>query len=405
MWNVVNQPYVKQRLAFDFRRIKRQGIFYIFRKTITKSLSFALWFFLLPATLLLHFAGYRRTTVFTDRIGHLALEPDCLLKEQALGHIPKRKWILLAPPGRVANEHLLSYWETHFIIVRHPMLCFLISSMSKWLLMRYDISHYVQPTGKPQAAYQLYAEWGSKPPLLKLNEEDEHWADEKLKELGLPVDAWFVCVHVREPGFSPVDEELQSHRNASIQNTIPAMQQITRCGGWVIRIGDPTMTPLTKIPRVIDYACHPLKCDRMDIILCAKARFILGNTSGLAIVGSIFGVPCALANIIPVIAVGFGIHDINIPKLLWSTQLSRYLTYPEILASPISSFVYARLYQENNIIPKENSSEDIRWLVLEMLEALDIIDRKNSDIKPGKSIATPAAGIGNYFIEKNQELF
>lgn len=376
-----NWPHVKQRLGFEFRRIKRRGFLHIFRKAVSHSSSAVLWFFLLPATLLVHLAGYRRVTVFSERIGHLALEPDCLLKEQALEHIAKRKWIMLAPPGKVANEHLLSYWQQHFIIIRHPMLCYLISSMSKWLLMRYDLSHSIRASGKAQAAYRIFAEWGDRPPILKLSPEDEQWAVVNLKELGIPEGAWFVCVHVREPGFSPVDEELHSHRNASIQNTIPAIREITRHGGWVVRIGDPTMTPLVEMPNVIDYAHHPMKSARMDIILCAKTKFLLGNTSGIALVSSIFGVPCALANITPISALGVGIQDINMHKLLWSTKLERYLTFSEIMASPISNFVYSSQFRDSGIILDENSSMDIKMLVNEMFELLASPDKSMTELR------------------------
>ena len=378
---ILNWPHIKQRLDFEFRRIKRKGILHIVRKTISHLTSIALWFFLLPMTFLLHFAGYRRVTVFTDRIGHLALEPDCLLKEQALGYIPKHKWFMLAPPGRVANEHLLSYWEPHFLIIRQPMLCYLIGSMSKWLLMRYDISHYILAVNKAQAVYRLYSEWGNKPPILKLSHEDEQWAAVKLRELGLPKGAWFVCVHVREPGFSPVDEELHSHRNASIENIIPAIQEITSRGGWVIRVGDSTMTPIIKMPMMIDYAHHPMKSPRMDIILCAKTKFFLGNTSGIAIVSSVFGVSCALANMIPVSALSVGFQDITMHKLLWSKALDRYLTFPEIMVSPVANFVYPSQYRDSGILLEENSAEDIKMLANEMFELLVNRDKSVSELK------------------------
>lgn len=63
-------------------------------------------------------------------------------------------------------------------------------------------------------------------------------------------------------------------------------------------MGDTTMEPLPFLPQVIDYAHHPLRSPRLDIILCARARCILGNTSGIFLVGSIFGVPSA-ANMVP----------------------------------------------------------------------------------------------------------
>lgn len=359
------------RLQFEWRRINQMNFCALSGKVIIKLLSLTIGLLMLPITLVLHAIGYRHVTVFTDRIGHLALEPDCLLKEQALGNIPHRKWIMLAPPGRVANEHLLSYWQPHFRIVRDKAVCLLIASMSRWGLMRYDIDHYIRAIGKAQAAYRVYSEWGSRPPLLQLTSEDDTWCDEMLEQLGIPKDAWFVCVHAREAGFSPIDEELHNHRNSHIENTFLAIAEIVRRGGWVVRMGDPSMHPLPQLKQVLDYAHHPNKSSRMDVLLCAKAKFFLGNSSGITFLSSAFGVPCALANLIPIATLGFNDFDISIPKLIRSQASNRYLRFNETLNSAIANYQYASLYKADDLDVVENSADDIFLLVSEMLDRLE----------------------------------
>ncbi len=413
---LVNWSHFIHRVKFELRRIHRQGFPVVFLKTVARLISVALWLLLLPLTIILHLAGFRRVMVFTDRIGHLALEPDCLLKERALGLVRWRRWFILAPPRRVANRRLLNYWKPLIRIHESRAVCFVLESMSLWGFMRHDVSRYVLAINKAQAAYRIYALWGDRPPLLTITEADERWGAQALRQLGLPDGAWFVCVHVRERGFSPVDEELHAHRNGDIEAVLPAIREITSRGGWVIRIGDPTGKQLPPLPQVIDYAHHTLKSERLDIILCAKARFILGNTSGIALVGSAFGVPCALANMIPFPALGLGLNDISIPKLLWSGDLSRYLRYQEILDSPISSFIYAIQYRENGIRVVDNSAEDIRSLVVEMFQKLEGRDRNGkinetqsaevvNKLKPHHYGYGSVATIGSCFIRKNKELF
>lgn len=358
------------QLRFELRRIRGLPIPSLATKVVLKVMGLALGALLLPVTAVFHLMSYRHVTVFTDRIGHLALEPDCLLKEQALGIIPRRKWILLAQPGRVANEYLLNSWHPHFRIVRSRTMCFLISSMSRWGLMRYNIKRYIRAIGQSQAAYHIYAKWNDRPPLLKLSAEDNAWGTQMLTALGIPIGAWFVCVHARESGYSPVDEELHCHRNSSIENTFPAMKEIVKRGGWVIRIGDPSMVRLPLIDRVIDYAHNELKSDRLDIILLAKARFILGNTSGISLVGTIYGVPCALANMVPLAALGLGHRDISIPKLYWSSDLKRHLTFREILSEKLSKSNYASDFLQAGMRLDENTSEEISELAIEMIEKL-----------------------------------
>jgi putative glycosyltransferase (TIGR04372 family) len=367
------------RLVFEWRRVRQMPLHVLASKGALKVVSVLVGLLLLPVTVLLHFVGYRQVTVFTDRIGHLALEPDCLIKEQALGNLPQRKWILLAPPGRVANLHLLGYWQPHFHIVHSQVLCFVIGSMSRWGLMRHDVGHYVRAIGHAQAAYRVYAQWGLRPPLLRLVPDDEAWADDMLEQLGLPPDAWFVCMHARESGFSPVDEALHSHRNGSVENLLPAAQEVVRRGGWVIRIGDASMAPMPAMPQLIDYARHGMKSARMDVVLCARARFILGNSSGIALVGSLFGTPCALANMVPVSALGVSPRDISIPKLHWSMSMQRYLHFPELFASPLSRAQYSRLFDEAGVVPMENSADDIRDLAGEMMDRLESPETTRND--------------------------
>lgn len=358
------------RLRFEIQRIRKLPISTLAGKVAIKLVGLILGAALVPVTALLHLMGYRHVNVFTDRIGHLAMEPDCLLKEQTLGQIRHKKWIVLAPPGRVANEHLLTYWRPHFRIFRNQAVCFLIASMSRWGLMRHEVSHYARNIGQAQAAYRVYTNWGDRPPLLKMSIEDKQWGAVQLRKLGLPDQAWFVCVHAREGGYSRVDEVIQNYRNTDIENTIPAISEIVRQGGWVIRIGDPSMKPLPAMPCVIDYAHDPIKSERLDLILCASARFLLGNTSGIAFLSTVFGVPCALTNMIPVSTLGFSPLDISIPKSLWSSQLKRFLDLAEILGTDVASYQYASQYENSGLRIVENSSEDILGLTIEMLDRL-----------------------------------
>ncbi|MDO8788014.1 MAG: TIGR04372 family glycosyltransferase [Sulfuritalea sp.] len=330
-----------------------------------------LWLILLPGALLGHVLGYRCLNVRTEHIGHLATEPDTLLKEVRLGRIAARRRILLAPPHRVSNQHLLNYWRPYFTVIDTPWFCLLLQTMSRHLVMKQDVSRYVSKFFGTQDIYPINALWGDRPPIVSLTGEDEVWGQEILGALGVPPGRWFVAVHVREGGFLPRNEIIQSHRNASIGNTFLAMQEIVRRGGLCIRMGDSSMTPMPAMPGVIDYALHPLKSDRMDVFLCAKARFFLGCTSGLAFLSSTFGVPVAQANMIPIETLGIRYCDLSIPKLLWSRRLDRYLGFKEVLDSELGGYFFTQQYVDAEIDVHENSSEDILSLVVEMLELLN----------------------------------
>jgi putative glycosyltransferase (TIGR04372 family) len=363
-----------QRLARVRARAEqamREGVYRTGLRVLDSAASAAVWLALLPVALALHLAGFRRLTVLVSRIGHLAAEPDSFLKARGLGMIAPGQYFFLAPRGTVANEALLAYWRPHIRVVDHPLACWMLRALSRWLLMKHDMSRYVLKIGATQEIYRINAAWAGRPPLLALSNPDRAWSDSQLERLGLPRDAWFVCVHVREPGFSPADEAAHAHRNSDPRSVRLAMELIVRRGGWCVRMGDPSMTRLDPMHRVIDYAHHPIRSARLDVALCARARFLLGNTSGLAFVSAVFGVPCALANMIPMSTLGVLPGDISIPKLLHSADDHRLRSFAEVLGSPAGNFRYAQAYVDVGLEPIENTPQDILELTTEMLDRLD----------------------------------
>jgi putative glycosyltransferase (TIGR04372 family) len=325
----------------------------------------------LPVALLLHIFNYRYVNIFTDRIGHLAIEPDTLIKAELLGIVKPRKWILLSPSNRTANTALLEYWRRYFIIISNPLLCFLIRYLSWPNLMRFDCNSYIRNIHGPQESYKIQKAWGDRKPLLSLSDTDQVWAAKKFKQLGIPPESWFVCIHAREPGFSKVDDEIQAYRNSSVANLLPSIHEITRRGGWVVRLGEKSSSKLPAIPQTIDYAHHHLKCDQLDLILCAKAKFILGNTSGINFLGTIFGTPCAAANLAPISTLLFTHKDISIFKILFSEIENKIITYQEAMNINFSVFQFNDLYKKNKIRLIENSAEDILLLTCEMFRIID----------------------------------
>ncbi len=401
-------------LVLVIEKLKRRGGIWFASRVIKRILLIVLWFMLLPAVIALHLCGYRRVTVFTDRIGHLAAELDCFVKEQRLGHLPNRRWFILAPPARVANPHLLNYWRTHIRVIDSYPACFLLEAMTLFkLFMVFDISDYLLNVNTTAKYYEVNAEWGSKKPILELTNEDRRRGKLLLREMGVPENAWTVCFHSREGGFSPEDEALHAHRNSDVLNLIPAMNLVVANGGWCFRMGDASMTRLPEVPGVIDYAHHPAKSAWMDLFLCAQSRFFVGNSSGVFILSSVFGVPCALVNMIPISTMGYAPHDISIPKLL--RQNGDYLKFTEIFDSPIADYRLTSLYRSSNIEIVENSPEDICELVREMLEQIknnhevslgdkNIKMKFSALLKPGNYSYGAASSIGVSFLRKHINL-
>jgi putative glycosyltransferase (TIGR04372 family) len=325
------------------------------------------------------FLASRGVRVFSvsgpSRIGHFAAEPDWYLKQVALGEREAiRPILLLRSKGTGVNLALLDIWREHFDVIDGGWR-FAILRQFKYIpeLTINGGDGVVAITGAADYA-RVLDKWGSRPPLVKLPSQQEQEGRDVLAQLGVPEGAWFVCLHVREGGYSPSDEFIHSHRNSDISTYKQAAQEIARRGGWVIRMGDASMTPLTagddRWPNTVDYALSDSKSYEADVFLCARARFFLGDTSGLIMVSAIFGVPCVLTNVIPHGAgMGMGATDIAIPKIL--ERDGRCISFPEIFGSEIGYFRMAELYQDANLTIINNSPDEIHAVVMEILDRLE----------------------------------
>ncbi|MBI1175199.1 MAG: TIGR04372 family glycosyltransferase [Sideroxydans sp.] len=327
---------------------------------------------LLVPVLVLKSLGVRFLWTNIDRIGHLACDVDCYIKERQLGLVPQHHAILLAPKDKVANKALLGYWCRYIRAISSPWLCKMLNPLASHRLLRLNIYEYTTAINETAPFYGIQRQWGGRPPLLSLKQEDVARGEKCLLQLGLPPGAWFVCVHSREGGYSVHDEHFHSHRNSAIESYQMAMKAIVDRGGWCIRIGDPSMKKMSPMRNTIDYAHSPLKSDWMDLFLFARCRFFLGNSSGPFLVASAFGVPVALANQSPVsVVLPYGGADIGIPKLIWSEKDQRLLAFPEILGTSIGDLRLTHEHEQAGISVIDNTTEDIRDLALEQLDRVE----------------------------------
>lgn len=305
-----------------------------------------------------------------ERIGHLALEPDCYAKDRRLD----RRWeitVLLTDPDKIANPCLLELWRDHYVVVHDPRFVRFLRPLSQYPFLDRFLIDYAVAIDDTATCYTTYRHWGTRGPLLTLPQAQRKAGRAILAKMGVPEDAWFVCVHSREGGYSPHDEHLHSYRNSDIHDYVPSMQAIIAAGGWCIRVGDLTMRPLTPpMPGVIDYARSPQKSAEMDVFLAAECRFMLGNSSGLYILSATFGKPCVLANQAPLSGVyGLGVNDLSIPKRL--KRDGKSLPLEPLLRSSAANYRFSELYERDGLEIVNNTPTEILALTMEMLERLE----------------------------------
>ncbi len=231
---------------------------------------------------------------------------DTYVKAGILGLRPPSRTVIVHEPWLkryVANPCLLDYWRKYIDIVEDPRELRTLRPQRKRLGFNVAgpmrCGDKIIPWGHSAAVY-VQEQWESqmRPPLLHLTTEHYMRGIESLKTIGMHKDAWFATLHVREGKFGE-HRIVEPFRDADPTSYLDALTEVTNRTGRVVRIGDSSMSLLPKMQNVFDYATSELKCQWMDVFLCAATRFMIGTSSGPATVSHAFGVPVAMTNYLP----------------------------------------------------------------------------------------------------------
>lgn len=352
-------------------------------------------------------------------IGHLGQSPDYHVKSQMLGWIPNYKTVLLAPPSMIANPALLDLWKKYICVITDPEQIRALRPLAKILQKPGWLGKLPDGTTSmiQVANSHVQREWDrqGRPSLLSLNDDQKKRGWDVMEKMGVPRSAWYVILQVRQPGYKPEGkgDVFDRSRNANPMDYLKAVQAITDMGGWVIRTGEATMTPLPTMPQVVDYAHSPYKNDWMDVFLFSQARFLLGGSSGITPVFQALHVPAAATDFPPTFINLANSWDLFTPKLLYSRREKRLLTFKEIASPPFVFAEWLEVFEEHDIDFVNNTPEEVFQLALEMLERLDgraiytpedeYLQKKFMALYP-PLYGAQASRIGRYFLRTHADL-
>jgi putative glycosyltransferase (TIGR04372 family) len=302
---------------------------------------------------------------WVTQFGHIGLL-DSYTKMAALGTIPKANYVLLAPRGKVSNPEYLAYWERYFCIVRDEKLVDMVFPYQRifgdqFMALPSD-GELAEPWTRAAARAQI--EWAKTKhgPLLKLKTSHKRQGEKILRKFGLPPDAWYVGLHVREGGFyGDGTGTISEHRSANVNDYFGAIEEVTSSGGWVVRLGDTSMTPLPAMPNVIDYVHSGEKSALMDLFLLATSRFVIGTTSGLSTVAMSFGTPMLLVNCISNDWQIWTEDTDFIVKQVYNKCEHRYLSLTETYRQPFQAqLINHSLLRRRGFAVHSNTASEIR---------------------------------------------
>ena len=354
-----------------------------FRRLLAPVIRLPAQLLYLPAALLMNRLGWRIAVwdhADQSRIGHLSGYPHWYVSGQLLGVVPHRKSIILAQRNGIANRSLLDHWRQFFTIIHNPVLIAMLTPLS-WVpasrvLIALKDADVTWESGKRQRGtaaaeevHERYADMNGSSSVMTIDTELMTAGLAILRALGVPEDAWFVTLHVRERGY--LEDQRHDFRDCNVLDFLPATARIHEQGGWVVRIGDATMQPLPEQPGLIDYVHSEHRSDWMDMFLLSQCRFFLGSDSGPAWVPPLFGISAAIVGTVPMGHGSYFRDDIFLPKLYQDKHTSRILSFPEILASRLRDLHTTDQVAEAGIVTLDNSPEEIVELVDEVMDRYD----------------------------------
>jgi putative glycosyltransferase (TIGR04372 family) len=349
-----------------------------------------------------------------ESIGHLSWNPELYLRRRARRESGHREWHLFAT-GKPANRQLIRMIKRRMFLVESRFLVKVFGAVSGqaiaadcWVDLR--------------AEWNTYDDVNEIPTQISFTLGEERKGRELLERVGIEPGSSFICFHARDGKYIAAThledrlfDEPSAYRNCSISNYLPAAEYLTSQGLYALRMGAIVEEAIESTNgKLIDYASG-FRTDFGDIFLLAKCKFFLGASSGILGPAMMFGVPTAIANMIPMYHAMPGKKDLFILKKLWHIAEKRFLTFPEIVERGADAWVGTHWYKEAGIEFIENTADEVLDLAKEMNARLDgvwvtteeddYLQQRYRDLfPPGHFCHGFPSRIGAQFLRDNTEL-
>lgn len=303
---------------------------------------------------------------------------DAYLKSRILmGYSAENIYVCLSKKDKlnVKNQTMLEYWSKYVKIIEKKNAYRLFGKNLK--LFTDDVTWCINVDGRMtyiETAKALvefnYRERGFNNFLLTSKAEHINDGKRAMLEIGLPPNAWFVVIHVRDNGYqngswqksNPYDD----YRNADIESYREALNLVASLGGYIVRIGDPRMKPLDGVPKLIDYFKSNIRSTYLDTYLLSNCKFFIGTSSGPILTSQLFGRPTLATNFAPINSYAYLKNGITISKKYYSKSMNRFLTLREVLQSEFSHEQNGNRFSQNEVLVIPNTSNEIVSAVKEM---------------------------------------
>ncbi len=317
-------------------------------------------------------------TMINSRIGHFMLDVEAYLCERDKDKESHRTFDIICCSDPVCNTQAKLMWARTILITPGAKFWKHLDLACQFWTQG-DIHHV--PLYNRKVDYKLISVTEAH---LSFVDEEIFRGKHLLNQLGIPLDALWICIHNRDSGY--LDKVFGSsrtyrgragydaHRDFSIKSMVEMCNKLADLGYYVVRMGSFVTEKLaTNNPRVIDYSSNPIRSDFLDIFLLANCYSYIGSDSGISCIPYVFRRPVFfinwnIANIDELIVREYA-YPILI-KRLWHCEQQRFLSIREIFEAGLDGSDEAYLFENARVNVISNTSDEICQHALELVSRL-----------------------------------
>lgn len=260
-------------------------------------------------------------------------------------------------------------------------------------------------------------------PNISFSLHEEEKGARALDNLGIPKGKQYICFHARDSAYlnsvlPRMDWSYHDYRDSTIQNYIPAAEEMVNRGYFAVRMGAVVKESIQSTHTgIIDYAISALRTDFNDIYIGSHCRFFLCSDGGISTIPEmhrklvIYTNWTRLNGLITssIITVG-----LVILKKFYLKNENRCLSFSEIMSLKFDDINTNKIFTKLNLELIENTPEEIRAVTVEMDERIsgawqtteedeELQDRFWALFGPDK-LKSPNLRIGADYLRKNKGL-
>lgn len=325
--------------------------------------------------LLYPFIKIKFIALFSDRIGHYAINTEMLLH-----HLDQKKskhstkYAFYTSEAPICNTQLHKMWKRVIPIFPLPKIAAYIDNSMSFILGDLYDDQSLKEFQEKYACYDMDGILQKFPPLLHFTDLELQQGRKLLSQLGVPDCTRFICLLSRDSTylnkyFSDMDWLHHFFRDCDIKNFSKAALFLANKGFVVFRMGKAVAKAFDiQHPNIIDYANHPLRSDFADLYLSSHCEFFISTSSGLDAIPQIFRRPIMFVNVAPFrkqLTYWYPC-ELFIVKKVFDKGNGRFVSFKEIDNRLENTSGIRASFERLNWILIENTSDEILEAVAEM---------------------------------------